>query len=165
VAPLLLGAISARGVALAGFVMFTGVLLALPFVDVYASEVANFLGPLADLADWLGISDEILAAAWLLPVAGAGSSFVHVAARTEVYRRVPVHLVAQVFATQSALGSIGALFPTFLAGVMLDVLPVEAALVLIGVTLAAASLGAWLRGARVRARAGSAVQADEPRPQ
>jgi MFS family permease len=147
-APLLLSFVSARGVALAGFVAFTGVLLALPFVDAFAPEVTAVFGPLDDFAGWLGISDAIVATAALLPIAGAGSSFVHVAARTEVYRRVPGNLVAQVFATQSALGSIAALAPTFLAGVLLDQLPVRVVLVLIGGSLTACALLAWLKGAR-----------------
>ena len=88
----------------------------------------------------------LIATVVLLPVAGLGSSFVQVAARTEVYRRVPPNLVAQVFATQSAMGSIGALVPTFLAGIMLDALPVRAVLMLIGVSLTAIALAAWRRG-------------------
>jgi MFS family permease len=146
-APLLLSLVSTRGVALAGFVAFTGVLLTLPFVDAFAPELTAAFGPLDDLAAWLGISDAIIATAFLLPIAGAGSSLVHVAARTEVYRRVPGNLVAQVFATQSALGSISALLPTFLAGVLLDQLPVRAVLILVGGSLTVCALVAWLKGA------------------
>jgi uncharacterized membrane protein len=78
---------------------------------------------------------------------------VHVAARTEVYRRVPTNLVAQVFATQSALGSISALAPTFLIGVLLDLLPVRAVLILVGVSLSVCALAAWQWGARARGAA------------
>ena len=159
-APLLLTFVSARGVALAGFVCFTAVLLALPFVDAFAPQIAGAFGPIADLTDWLGISDAIVATVFLLPIAGAGSSFVHVAARTEVYRRVRTNLVAQVFATQSALGSIGALVPTFLAGILLDQLPVRVVLILIGGSLTACALLAWHRGARARA----AAEAPDARP-
>jgi hypothetical protein len=164
-APALLTFASARGVALAGFICFTAVLLALPFVDAFAPELATAFGPVQDLTDALGVSDAIVATIFLLPIAGFGSSLVQVAARTEVYRRVSTNLVAQVFATQSALGSVGALIPTFLAGVMLDVLPVRAVLILIGGSLTVCAVGAWLRGARAtRARAGQtpAVVSSDP---
>ena len=137
---------NARSLALAGFVCFTSVLLALPFVDAFAPQIAGAFGPIEDLTNWLNLSDAIVATIFLLPIAGLGSSFVQVAARTEVYRRVPSNLVAQVFATQSAMGSIGALVPTFLAGVMLDVLPVRAVLILIGISLTAIAVIAWQRG-------------------
>lgn len=161
-APPLLNFFSARTVALLGFINFTAVLLLLPFVDGFAPEIAGAFGPVRDLTEWLGISDAIVATVCLLPIAGAGSSFLHVAARTEVYRRVPTNLVAQVFATQSALGSIGALVPTFLAGIMLDYLPVRLVLILIGGSLTACALVAWQRGARagkLRADAGPQAEA------
>jgi hypothetical protein len=145
-APMLLTFVNARSLALTGFVCFTSVLLALPFVDTYAPEVAGSFGPIDDFTNWLKLSDAIVATVFLLPIAGLGSSFVQVAARTEVYRRVPTNLVAQVFATQSAMGSIGALIPTFLAGVMLDLLPVRAVLILIGAGLTSIAVFAWQRG-------------------
>jgi MFS family permease len=144
--PALLTFFSPRDLALAGFVIFTSVLLALPFVDSFAPQVAGAVGPIDDLSNWLQLSDPIVATMILLPIAGLGSSFVQVSARTEVYQRVPHHLVAQVFSTQSAMGSIGALIPTFLAGVMLDNLPVRIVLMLIGFSLTAVALFAWQRG-------------------
>jgi hypothetical protein len=159
-APLLLTFFDARSVALAGFVCFTAVLLALPFVDEYAPEVAGASGPIGDITSWLGVSDAIVATVFLLPIAGAGSSLVHVAARTEVYRRVPAKLIAQVFATQSALGSVSALIPTFLAGILLDQLPVRVVLILIGGSLTGCALAAWHRGAR--ARTAAEAQAEAP---
>lgn len=151
-APLLLTFFRARSLALAGFVCFAAVLLALPFVDTFAPEIAGEFGPIEDLTNWLKLSDPIVATIFLLPVAGLGSSFVGVAARTEVYRRVPSNLVAQVFATQSAMGSVGALVPTFLVGVLLDVLPVWAVMIVIGFGLTAIALVAWHRGSRPVAR-------------
>jgi len=152
-APMLLTFVNARSLALVGFVCFTSVLLALPFVDGFAPEIAGAFGPIEDLTNWLKLSDAIVATIFLLPIAGLGSSFVQVAARTEVYRRVPSNLVAQVFATQSAVGSIGALIPTFLAGLMLGALPVRAVLILIGVSLTAIAVTAWQRGGMAARRA------------
>jgi MFS family permease len=145
-APLLLTFLNARTVALIGFAGFTSVLLALPYVDGFAPEIAGAFGPVNDLTNWLNISDAIVATMFLLPFAGLGASFVQVAARTEVYRRVPANLVAQVFATQSAMGSIAALVPAFLAGLMLDALPVRVVLISIGVSLTLIALAAWQRG-------------------
>lgn len=151
-APILLTFVNARSLALVGFVCFTAVLLTLPFVDGFAPQIAGAFGPIEDFTNWLKLSDAIVATIFLLPVAGFGSSLVQVAARTEVYRRVPSNLIAQVFATQSAMGSIGALVPTFLAGVMLDVMPVRAVLILIGASLTAIAVFAWQRGGMAATR-------------
>ena len=161
-APMLLTFVNARSLALFGFVLFTSVLLALPFVDGFAPEIAGAFGPIEDFTDWLKLSDAIVAAMFLLPIAGLGSSFVQVAARTEVYRRVPSNLVAQVFATQSAMGSIGALVPTFLAGIMLDYMPVRAVLILIGAALTAIALSAWQRGGMAAQRPAPPQPEDGP---
>jgi hypothetical protein len=144
-APLLLELVTPRSLALAGFLGFTGVLLLLPFVDALAPGITGLFGPPADFVTLFGVSEAIAATVVLLPIAGLGSSLVHVAARTEVYRRAPVGLVAQVFATQSAIGSLAALLPTIVSGVMLDLLPVRLVLVVIGVGLAAGAVVAWQR--------------------
>jgi len=159
-APMLLTFFNTRSLALAGFVAFTGVLLLLPFVDGFAPEIAGAFGPIDDFTNWLNLSDAIVATMFLLPIAGLGASFVQVSARTEVYRRVPSSLLAQVFATQSALGSIGALIPTFLAGIMLDVLPVRVVLILIGATLTAIALAAWQRGGMAASRPPAAPETE-----
>jgi hypothetical protein len=169
-APLLISFFSARSLALAGFVCFTSVLLALPFVDGFAPQIAGAFGPIDDFTNWLHLSDAIVATIFLLPIAGLGSSFVQVSARTEVYRRVPSNLIAQVFATQSAMGSIGALIPTFLAGVMLDLLPVRVVLILIGGTLTGIALLAWQRGGMAATRRPApepdvVIEPDPPAPQ
>jgi hypothetical protein len=51
------------------------------------------------------------------------------------------------------MGSIGALIPTFLAGVMLDLLPVRAVLILIGAGLTSIAVFAWQRGGMAATRA------------
>jgi MFS family permease len=163
-APMLLTFVNSRSLALTGFVCFTSVLLALPFVDGFAPQISGAFGPINDLTNWLHLSDAIVATIFLLPIAGLGSSFVQVAARTEVYHRVPTNLVAQVFATQSAMGSIGALVPTFLAGVMLDVLPVRVVLILIGGTLTAIGVLAWQRGGMAAERVRPPLEPPERPP-
>jgi Major Facilitator Superfamily len=160
IAPMLLTFVNARTLSLTGFICFTSVLLALPFVDGFAPQISSAFGPIDDFTNWLKLSDAIVATIFLLPIAGVGSSFVQVAARTEVYRRVPTNLVAQVFATQSAMGSIGALVPTFLVGVLLDALPVRAVLILIGAGLTAIAAIAWQRGGMASNRTAPPAEPD-----
>lgn len=140
VAPLLLTLMPARWLALTGFVMFVAVMLVLPFIDVIAPEVTQRLGPFRDLQDLVDLSDAITATVFLLPAAGLGISFVQVASRTEVYRRSPPSLIAQVFSTQSMIASIAGLVPTFIVGLMLDLLPVEVVLETVALTLVALAL-------------------------
>jgi MFS family permease len=146
VSPLLLTFVSARGLALAGFVLFSAALLFLPFVDTYAPELTTALGPFRDLQQMVDLSDAILFTMILLPFAGLGVSFVEVSARTEVYRRSPPGAIAQVFSTQSAIGSLAALAPTFVVGLMLDLLPVAVVLEAVALTLVALAVLAWWKG-------------------
>ena len=148
IAPLLLTVIPSRWLALCGFVMFTGALVILPFIDVIAPELTQRLGPFRDLQEFLNLSDAITATMLLLPGAGLGVSFVQVSSRTEVYRRSPPGVIAQVFSTQSAIASIAALIPTFVVGLMLDLLPVEIVLEAVALSLVTLALVAWLRGSR-----------------
>jgi hypothetical protein len=147
-APPLMTFVSVRTAVLAGFVMFIVVLLVLPFVDTVAPELTRTLGPFRSLQDAVDLSDAIVATMMLLPVAGLGISLVEVGARTEVYRKAPADVIAQVFATQAAIGSVAALLPTFAIGLLLDALPVRTVLISVGVTLAGLALSAWWRGRR-----------------
>jgi hypothetical protein len=148
VAPAILTLVPARWLALCGFVLFAGVLVVLPFIDVIAPELTEDLGPFRDFQEWIGASDALAASVLLLPFAGLGVSFVQVASRTEVYRRSPPSVIAQVFSTQSAIASIAALGPTFLVGLMLDLLPVVVVLETVALTLVSLAVLAWTRGGR-----------------
>ena len=150
VAPLLLTVVPARGLALCGFVMFTAILLLLPLVDTFASDLTTWLGPFRDLQELVNLSDALVATMIVLPFAGLGASFVQVSARTEVYRRTPPSVIAQVFSTQSAIGSLAALAPTFLVGLMLDLIPVAIVLAAVALTLVLLAVLAWLYGTRAR---------------
>lgn len=150
VAPLLLTVVPARWLALCGFVMFTGAMLILPFIDVIAPELTARLGPFRDLQDFVNLSDSITATVFLLPGAGLGVSFVQVSSRTEVYRRSPPGLIAQVFSTQSMIASIAGLVPAFIVGLMLDLLPVQVVLETVALSLVALASLAWLRGVKDR---------------
>jgi hypothetical protein len=141
-APALLRLLPARAVVTLGFILFVGTVLTLPFIREVTRELdeRTFL-PLQWVEDWLRVRREIGGTALLLPFGGLGVSLVRVAARTAIYQRAPAGMVAQVFATQSALGSLVGLVPTLTAGVLVDAIDVRAALVIAGSS--AAALGFW----------------------
>jgi hypothetical protein len=90
--------------------------------------------------DLLNVRREIAATVLLLPFGGLGISLVRVAARTAVYRQAPSHLVAQVFATQSAIGSLISPLPILLSGLLVDWLEIRVFLLLTGSIMAAGAL-------------------------
>ena len=155
-APLLAQIVSARVILWTGFVLAVAVMAALAFIP----EVAQFLDeraflPLREVQDRLGVRREVVATMLLLPVGAAGVSFVQVASRTVVYQRAEPGLIAQVFATQSGIGSVAALLPIIVSGVLLDLLPVRVVLGLLALLLAVAAPVASLRFGRRRAGAAS----------
>jgi hypothetical protein len=162
IAPPLLTLVPARWLALCGFVMFTSVLVVLPFIDVIAPELTEGLGPFRDFQQWINLSDALAASVILLPVGGLGVSFVQVAARTEVYRRSPPSVIAQVFSTQSAIASIAALGPTFLVGVMLDMLPVVVVQEVVVLTLVSLAVLTLVRKGRSDGRSLTLDNAESP---
>ena len=149
-APILLTALPARWLAIVGFVMFTLVMVVLPFVDHIAPAMTEHLGPFRDFQQFIKLSDSITAAMFLLPFGGLGVSLVQVSSRTEVYRRSPPSVIAQVFSAQSAIASFAALAPTFLVGLMLDFLPVFAVLETVALTLVTLAVLAWIKGGAAR---------------
>jgi hypothetical protein len=139
ITPPLTRVVRTRAIALVGYVLFTGVLACLAFIEPLSEPILNLLGWWDAIRDEAGLSREIATAIVLLPFAGMGLSLVQVSARAEVYERVRPGLLGQVLATQSAAGSLVAVIPTFLAGALLDLLPVS---VFLGALVAASVLAA-----------------------
>jgi hypothetical protein len=107
-------------------------------------EVARLLDeemwlPLRQLQQTFGVKREIASTMLVLPLGGIGVSLVQVASRAAVYEVAPLQTVAQVFATQSAIGSVAAFLPTILAGALLDMLNVRTVIGAIGVFMLLAS--------------------------
>ena len=148
IALLLLVLFSPRLLVALGFFLFASTVLALPLVDALWRGLFTELG-FSGLEQLTGLDGALIATVLLLPWAGLGVSLVQVAARTSVYSRVPTATIAQVFATQSAIGSVAALLPTFLTGALLDVLPVKAVLLAFGGLLILLAIAAWQRLARI----------------
>jgi hypothetical protein len=131
------------------FCLWTGYCLVILAVLLLAgiSDVARFLDertflPLRPLQEAFGVRREIAATILVLPLGGLGVSLVQVSSRATVYEVAPPQAIAQVFASQSAIGSLAALIPTLIAGLILDFLAVPTVLALIGLFLAVAPIAA-----------------------
>lgn len=132
-----------RGVLWASFVLVILVVLGLAFLPGLATVLdENTFVPLAWFRSTFGVSREIATMALLLPIGGFALTCIQITARTIVYGVAPPETIAQVFATQSAIGSVVALLPTILAGVLLDLFSVRLVLVMIEIALVACLL--WL---------------------
>jgi MFS family permease len=138
-APVLLKLLHARFVVTLGFAMVAGVILTLPFVHGI-SLAADQATPLRQAQSWLNVPADIAAVALLLPIAGLGMTFVHVASNTAVYQHTQEGMVAQVFATEAAMSSIISIVPAIGAGLLIDLLGAPAVLVITGSVSAIAAL-------------------------
>ncbi len=125
----------------AGFAAFTGLLLALAFVN----EEATFLGGYGAFA-WLndvhiGNFDggDLLAMALVLPL-GFAYAIVSVTAQTVVNHRVPLSLQGRVVATQGVLAALAASLPVLGAGALGDWLGVQPVMAILAVAIAAATV-------------------------
>lgn len=124
-----------------GFTLFTGLLLALAFVN----EEASFLGGYGAFA-WLndislGNFDggALLAMAFVLPL-GFAYAIVGVAAQTVLNDRVPLSLQGRVVATQGAMAALAASLPVLGAGALGDWVGVQPVMAILAVGIAAATV-------------------------
>ena len=124
-----------------GFTLFTGLLLALAFVNEEASFLAGY-GAFAWLNDVsLGDFDggALLAIALVLPL-GFAFAIVSVAAQTVLNDRVPLALQGRVVATQGAMAALAASLPVLGAGALGDWLGVQPVMAILAVSIAAATV-------------------------
>ncbi len=124
-----------------GFAIFTGLLLALAFVN----EEASFLGGYGAFA-WLNDIDvgnfdggAVLAMILVMPL-GFAYAIVSVAAQTVLNERVPLDLQGRVGATQGAMAALAASLPVLAAGALGDWVGVQPVLAILAVSLAAAAV-------------------------
>jgi MFS family permease len=153
-APIILKLVPPRAVVTFGFVLVVSMIVALPFIREIATELSDrtFL-PLQTVENLLNVRREIGATVLLLPFGGLGIMLVRVAARTAVYQHAPPQTIGQVFATQSALGSVASVLPTLLSGVLLDLMHVRIVLVMAGAIVAIVAIAALAGPVRVQAAA------------
>ena len=124
-----------------GFAAFTGLLLALAFVNEEASFLAGY-GAFAWLGDvHLGDFDggALLAMIVVLPL-GFAYAIVSVAAQTVLNDRVPLALQGRVVATQGAMAALAASLPVLGAGALGDWLGVQPVMAILAVGIAAATV-------------------------
>lgn len=124
-----------------GFAIFTGVLLALAFVNEEASFLAGY-GAFAWLNDvHLGDFDggTLLAMLIVLPL-GFAYAIVGVAAQTVLNDRVPLALQGRVVATQGAMAALAASLPVLGAGALGDWVGVQPVMAILAVSIAAATV-------------------------
>jgi MFS-type transporter involved in bile tolerance (Atg22 family) len=162
-APILTRFVSPRAVLLTGFSLSVAMIFGLAVVSYLAQglDERTFL-PLRQLEETFGVRREIAATMLVLPFGGLGLSLVQVASRAVVYDLVPMNSIAQVFAAQSAIGSAASFLPTLLAAVLLDLLPVEVVLAIIGTALAVLAPAALIQaGTRENRRALRNVDREE----
>ena len=124
-----------------GFALFTGLLLALAFVNEEASFLAGY-GAFAwlngvSLGDFDG--GALLAMAVVLPL-GFAFAIVSVAAQTVLNDRVPLALQGRVVATQGAMAALAASLPVLGAGALGDWLGVQPVMAILAVSIAAATV-------------------------
>ncbi len=124
-----------------GFAVFTGLLLALAFVNEEASFLAGY-GAFAWLDDvHLGDFDggALLAMVIVLPL-GFAYANVSVAAQTVLNDRVPLALQGRVVATQGAMAALAASLPVLGAGALGDWLGVQPVMAILAASIAAATV-------------------------
>ena len=124
-----------------GFAAFTGLLLALAFVNEEASFLAGY-GAFAwldgvHLGDFDGVA--LLAMIVVLPL-GFAYAIVSVAAQTVLNDRVPLALQGRVVATQGAMAALAASLPVLGAGALGDWLGVQPVMAILAVAIAAATV-------------------------
>jgi MFS family permease len=113
----------------------------------YVEQVLTFLDdtlrlPISELARALGLAPLTLMVMLLSIPSGFATSVGSVSARSVLLERTPTDLRGQVIATQSLFQNVGALIPTLLAGIAVDVIGVQRVAVAIAVLIAAGALAA-----------------------
>jgi putative hydrolase of HD superfamily len=143
IAPKLGRAVGYGRLATFGLVGFALCIAMLGLIDRTVSILTDLEVPLNTLEDRIGIAVRTSATMLVSIPAGFCSSLTNVAARTVLLERSPEDSRGQVLATGSVIANAGALIPTLLAGVAVDVM---------GVRPVALSISALMIGVAVGAR-------------
>lgn len=151
VAPLM-GAIIGHGrLATLGLIAFALCVAGIGMVE----QIAPWLAERGILVHWLdetlGLPQRISTTMMLALPAGIATAVVNVAARTVLLLRSPAEVRARVFATQMTLANLGALAPTLLAGLLIDVVGVPPVAIIFSFALLAGAVLARRIGGGTRA--------------
>jgi MFS family permease len=126
--------------SLVGLLLFISSIYALGFINQTTDWLRNSPLWISVLETRLGLQPRVVAAMMTAIPAGLGLSLVNVAARTVLLRRTPAETHARVFATQGVLANLGALVPTFVVGLLTDLLGAQPVAVLVASTMVAAAV-------------------------
>jgi hypothetical protein len=142
-APALNRVFGGRRVATASLMLFALTVAGFGYID----QVLAFLDetmhlPISELAHALGLAPLTFMVMLLSIPAGFATSVGGVSARSVMLSRTPVDMRGQVIATQSLFQNVGALVPTLLAGVAVDIIGVQRVAIAIAVLIAAGALAA-----------------------
>ncbi|HMM42245.1 MAG TPA: hypothetical protein PKA95_10115, partial [Thermomicrobiales bacterium] len=99
--------------------------------------------PLATLEDRIGLSARTATTMIVSIPAGFFSAIVNVAARAVLLEIAPDDARGQLLATQNVIGNAGALLPTLLAGLAVDLLGARPVALALAGLLLAATIAAW----------------------
>jgi len=125
-----------------GLMTFAACVAALGFApEVYTFLTDGLSLPIARVADSVSIQPLVIVAMLVSIPAGFASAIVNVAARSVILERTPPAARSQVVATQSLINNVGAIVPSLLAGIAMDLFGVTTVAVAIAVLIAAIAVG------------------------
>ncbi|MFW6075598.1 MAG: MFS transporter, partial [Chloroflexota bacterium] len=151
-----LGALTGHGrLATLGLIGFAFCIIAIGLVG----PISNWLSGQAILVNWLdatfGLPQRVSTTMLIALPAGLAMALVNVASRTMLLERVPEDTRARAFATQMLLANLGALLPTLIAGLLIDLVGVEPVAIIFALSLLGGAILARRIGADERRTAPS----------
>jgi MFS family permease len=142
-APLLNQLVGGRRTATAALMLFALTVAGFGYIEQVLSFLDDTLRlPISELSRALGLAPLTLMVMLLSIPSGFATSVGSVSARSVMLARTPTDLRGQVIATQSLFQNVGALIPTLLAGIAVDVIGVQRVAIAIAVLVAAGALAA-----------------------
>ncbi len=129
-------------IAIAATICFAFSAAAFGAIDSVARLIDTAGIPLASVADQLGLPTRTAATMLVSIPAGFFSAIVNVAARAVLLEVAPDDARGQVFAMQGVIGNAGALIPTLLAGIAVDLLGARPVAIVLALSLLVATIAA-----------------------
>jgi len=129
-------------IAIAATICFAFSAAAFGAIDSVARLIDTTGIPLASVADQLGLPTRTAATMLVSIPAGFFSAIVNVAARAVLLEVAPDDARGQVFAMQGVIGNAGALIPTLLAGIAVDLLGARPVAIVLALSLLVATIAA-----------------------
>jgi hypothetical protein len=143
VAPILARLIGGRRTATFALILFSITVAMFGYIGHVLTFVDDTLNlPIGEIARSLSLTPVTLMVMLLSIPSGLATAVGSVSARSVMLARTPPHMRGQVIATQSLFQNVGALIPTLLAGVAVDIIGVQRVAVAIAILTAGGALAA-----------------------